>query len=150
MNHDHFRIQVQSLYKIVEELESMFPGRPFTPDGHMVGSLGECLVANAYNLKLMAPSNKGFDAITKDGKRVEIKATQSNGVAFRSCPEYAIIIKIHKDGTFKEYYNGPGEIIWNIIKGQKVPPNGQRRIPLNKVRTLNESVNENDRIQKNT
>jgi hypothetical protein len=41
----------------------MFPGRHFTPDGHMVGSLGECLVAHAYGLELQTASNKGFDAI---------------------------------------------------------------------------------------
>jgi hypothetical protein len=70
----------------------MFTGRPFTPDGHMVGSLGECLVADAYNLDLMPPSNKGFDAKTKGGKNVEIKATQSKSVEFRSCPEHTIII----------------------------------------------------------
>lgn len=58
MNHDHFQSQVKNIYKAVSELEAMFPGRPFTPDGHMVGSLGECLVADAYNLKLMPPEKR--------------------------------------------------------------------------------------------
>lgn len=85
MNHDKFQSQVKKIYDAVGELEAMFPGRPFTPDGHMVGSLGECLVADAYDLELMPPSNEGFDAVAKDGRKVEIKATQSNSVAFRSC-----------------------------------------------------------------
>ena len=34
------------LYSVVEELESIYPGRPFTPGGHMVGSISECLVAD--------------------------------------------------------------------------------------------------------
>ena len=112
MDHQKFQKNVRNLYAIVEELETMFPGRPFTPDGHMVGSLGECLVADAYDLELMPPSNEGFDAITIEGKKVEIKATQAERVAFRSCPEHTIIIQIEKSGQFNECFNGPGELIW--------------------------------------
>ena len=43
IEHDKFRALVKQLYITVNELEVMFPGRHFTPDGHMVGSLGECL-----------------------------------------------------------------------------------------------------------
>lgn len=52
IDHDKFRALVEQLYATVNELEDIFPGRHFTPDGHMVGSLGECLVADAYNLEL--------------------------------------------------------------------------------------------------
>jgi len=148
MNHKDFQKHVQSLYKIVDELEKMFPGRPFTPDGHMVGSIAECLVAEAYDLKLMPPSNKGFDAKTKNGKKVEIKATQARSVAFRSCPEHTIIIKIFNDGTFEECFNGPGGLIWNAFKGKKVPSNGQFQISLNKVKEINKQVSVGERVNK--
>jgi len=36
---------VGRLYEIVSELEALFPGRHFTPDGHLVGSLGEVMAA---------------------------------------------------------------------------------------------------------
>ncbi|MBW8042608.1 MAG: hypothetical protein FVQ85_21795 [Planctomycetes bacterium] len=36
---------VQELYSIVDRLEELFPGRRFTPDGHLVGSIGEVLAA---------------------------------------------------------------------------------------------------------
>ncbi len=148
MNHDHFQTQVKDIYKAVKELELMFPGRPFTPDGHMVGSIGECLVADAYNLDLMPPSNEGFDAKTKDGKKIEIKATQSKSVAFRSCPEHAIIIKINKNGTFIECFNGPGHIIWDTFAGKDMPKNGQHQISINKVKQLYETVPNSDRVPK--
>ena len=146
MNHEHFQNQVKNIYKAVSELEQMFPDRPFTPDGHMVGSLGECLVADAYNLDLMSPSNKGFDAKTKEGKEVEIKATQSKSVAFRSCSEHTIIIKINKDCTFSECFNGPGHIIWDTFAGKNMPKNGQHQISLNKLKQLNEAVLTSDRV----
>jgi len=124
----------------------MFPRRHFTPDGHMVGSIGECLVADAYDLELMPASNKGFDAISKSGKQVEIKATQSNTVAFRSRPEHAIAIKILPNGSFEEIYNGPGEIVWNYFEGRKVPSNGQFQISIFKLKKLNDEVPESQRI----
>lgn len=146
MNKEHFQSQVKNIYRAVKELELMFPGRPFTPDGHMVGSLGECLVAEAYGLDLMPPSNKGFDAKAKNGVEVEIKATQSKSVAFRSCPEHAIVIKIYRDGTFDELFNGPGSIVWAAFENKKLPTNGQYQISINKVKSLNMTVSSDERL----
>ena len=146
MDHDKFQGLVKQLYSTVRELESMFPGRHFTPDGHMVGSLGECLVAHAYDLELQTASNKGFDAIAPDGREVEIKATQSRSVAFRSEPEHAIIIKILPNGTFEEAYNGPGSLVWQQFDGRKIPSNGQFQISLTKLKALDKLVSESDRV----
>ena len=146
MDHDKFRTLVKQLYVTVNELEALFPGRHFTPDGHMVGSLGECLVADAYNLELKTASNKGYDAVTEYGLEVEIKATQSSAVEFRSQPQHTIIIKILPDGTFEEIYNGPGGLIWEQFKGKPLPSNGQFQISLNKLRQLNQTVSPADRV----
>ena len=42
--------KVQLLYKISQDLETLFPGRHYTPDGHMIGSIGEALAASFYSL----------------------------------------------------------------------------------------------------
>lgn len=146
MNHKHLQELVQNLYKIVDELEAMFPDRQFTPDGLMVGNLGECLVADLYGLDLMPPSNKGYDARTKEGKRVEIKATQSDTVAFRSCPDHTIIIRILRDGTCEECYNGPGQLIWQNFENRKKPSNGQHQISVSKIRKLDKTIPRSQRI----
>ena len=146
MDHNRFRQLVKQLYATVHELESLFPGRHFTPDGHMVGSIGECLVSDAYGLELMTASNKGFDALSSCGKQVEIKATQSRSAAFRSEPEHTIVIKIHPDGTFSEIYNGPGDVIWAQFQGKAMPSNGQFQISLTKLAALNEQVDNAHRL----
>ena len=76
MDHDKFNQLIKQLYSTVSELEAMFPERHFTPDGHMVGSIGECLVADAYGLVLKKASNKGFDATATDGSK--LKSSQLN------------------------------------------------------------------------
>ena len=65
--------KIQELYRITSELEAMFPGSKFTPDGHMIGSIGEVLVAAKYHLNLLDNSAKTHDAVTKAGKLVQIK-----------------------------------------------------------------------------
>ena len=148
MRIDHNKLQslVKQLYATVAELQTMFPGRHFTPDGHMIGSLGECLVADAYELTLMPASNKGYDATSREGLQVEIKATQANTVAFRSEPEHAIAVKILPDGTFEEIYNGPGSLIWTQFSDKPLPSNGQHQITLSKLRRLNQTVPPENRI----
>ena len=141
-----FQVLVRKLYDIVDELEEMFPGRSFTPDGHMVGSMGECLVAEAHGLELQEASNKGFDAVTGSGLEVEIKATQRNRVGFRHKPEHAIVIKINRDGSFDEVYNGPGSLIWNEFEGKEPNTSGQYQISTSKLSNLNDSVSSSDTI----
>ncbi len=146
MDHTKFREAVANLYETVGILEEMFPGRPFTPDGHLVGSLGECLVADAYCIELMPPSNEGFDGVASDGRRVEIKATQAKSVAFRSEPEHCIVIRINKDGSFSEHYNGPGKYIWSQFAGKPLPSNGQYQISLSKLSKIQELVTDEEKV----
>jgi hypothetical protein len=146
MDHEKFKSLIKQLYSTVNELESMFPGRHFTPDGHMVGSIGESLVADAYGLELMTASNKGVDATSTTGKQIEIKASQARSAAFRSEPEHAIVIKILPDGSFEEIYNGPGSLIWRQFLDKPLPNNGQYQISLNKLKILNEQVAESMRV----
>lgn len=138
---------IKEIYSLVAELEGMFDGRHFTPDGHMVGSIGEALAAHYYGLQLCRASTKGHDAV-KDGKQIEIKATQGSSAAFRSSPEHALVLKINKDGSFAEIYNSPGERIWAQFAGKKLPSNGQFQISLKKLKELNSLIPEQERIKR--
>ncbi len=69
--------QVRALYDIATALEAMFPGGRFTPDGHMVGSIGEVLAAYIFDLVLAPASQKSWDATRRSHphETVQIKAT---------------------------------------------------------------------------
>jgi hypothetical protein len=43
---------VADIYKAVAELTKRYPGRPFTPDGHLVGSIGEVIAKEALVMAL--------------------------------------------------------------------------------------------------
>jgi hypothetical protein len=137
---------VRALYRTVAELQRLFPARPFTPDGHLVGSLGEVIAAHDYNLRLLPPSTEGYDALTADGKRVEIKITQGIGVALRNPPDYLLVLKLRADGTAEEVYNGPGGEPW--AQSCRMQKNGQRPISLSKLKVLMKSVTEESKVKK--
>ena len=147
MDRERFPDLVKHLYEIVAELQLMFPGRHFTPDGHMVGSLGECLAAHHYGLTLVQASTRGYDAVN-DGRKVEIKATQGKMVSIRSCPEYLLVLKLDKLGGFEEIYNGPGFIVWGKVSHKPIPKNGQYQIGIGVLRKLMEIVPESERLKR--
>ena len=139
MNKEGLPQLVAELYLVVNELEAMFPGRHFTPDGHLVGSLGECLAAHHYGLELLPASSPGVDAV-RDGRHVEIKATQGARVALRSCPEHLLVLKLDRHGSFTEAYNGPGELVWQELADKPLPRNGQYQVSLARLSKLMGSV----------
>lgn len=141
---------IQKLYEIVEELEGMFPGRPFTPDGHMVGSLGECLAAYHYDLQLLPPSTVGQDAM-KGKLAVEIKATQGSRIALRSEPVHLLVLKLRRPSEhvtppytqlFEEIYNGPGKPVWDLVRDRPRPSNGQYQVSLHRLKRLMKGIPE--------
>lgn len=145
MDEKRFPYLVKQLYGLVDELEAMFPGRHFTPDGHMVGSLGECLAAYYYGLDLLPASSEGRDAL-KDGVSVEIKATQGSQVALRCAPQHLLVLRLHRDGSFHEVYNGPGAPVWDCVRTKPLPRNGQYQISLIELERLMKLVPESERI----
>jgi hypothetical protein len=126
-----------ALYSASDGLEEVFPGRKFTLDGHLVGSVGEVIAAYMFNLSLNPASTKGHDAKTFDGRSVEVKLTQGKAVAIRHEPEYLIVLHRPKLGPVRVVYNGPGDRPWKA--SGTMQSNGQRRIALSKLAILDEA-----------
>ncbi|TGE31484.1 hypothetical protein [Desulfosporosinus sp. Sb-LF] len=137
---------IQEMYAIIHKLEENFPGRHFTPDGHLVGSIGEVLASHQYGLTLMPASFEKHDARSVDGRMVQIKATQGKSIGLSSQPDYLIVIKILPNGLSEEIFNGPGRLAWD--NAGKMQKNGHRPISAFKLRGLMESVEEGQCIAK--
>ena len=134
------RIQelVRQLYAVTGELEREVPDRKFTPDGHLVGSLGESVARVWYGLHLLESSSEVHDARAIDGRLVQIKATQRNRVALYSKPQHLIVLWFGPSGEIQEEFNGPGEAMWLVVS--KKAKNGQRSVSLQKLRAVMEGV----------
>ena len=138
--------EIRALYAIVKRLEEHWPGRSFTPDGHLIGSIGEVIAAEHYGLTLLRASYPVHDATAADGRMVQIKATQTDRIGISGEPEHLIVLRILPDGGWEEVYNGPGAAPWCCVCGRKRPPNGQYQLSLARLRALMEQVPPEDRL----
>ena len=137
---------IGDLLKTTQRLNAMFEGRPFTPDGHLVGSIGEVVAEYIYDLRLQPASTPQIDAHTKDGRSVQIKLTGAKGTSFglrwssRMKTPHAdllIALKLNEVG-FAEIYNGPFPI--DLLDGRPDTSNGQISVAISKLSVRNPSL----------
>ena len=125
---------VQAIFEACAEL-SRRTGRSVTPDGHLVGSLGEIYAASSLNLNLENASNTGFDATDSHGQRVEIKTTTRASISLSAegtLAQRLVVVKLNpEDGQASIVYDGPANKAWD--QAGKPQKNGQRRISLAKL-----------------
>jgi hypothetical protein len=76
----------------VAELERQYHGRKFTPDGHLVGSIGEVVAAKALGLTLYPGSHPGHDAYDANGD-VQIKMTSGASVSLYATCTRLVVLK---------------------------------------------------------
>ncbi|MBB2205543.1 DUF6998 domain-containing protein [Gluconacetobacter takamatsuzukensis] len=124
-----------SLYQIVDRLEQIVPRRKFTPDGHLVGSIGEAIAEYCYGLELLPPSSKQHDARAPDGRFVQIKLTQGSAVALSHTCDHLIVIRLDRHKGFSEVFNGPGAAVWATIE-DKAEAGRQRSIRISRLQAL--------------
>jgi hypothetical protein len=137
---------LKQIYSAVAGLEEMFPGRHFTPDGHMVGSIGEAIAAYHYGVELYQPGHPVFDG-RKDGKEIQIKATQKNSVDLKPATGGTLLVlRIEQDGNFEEFYNGNADRVWRSLSHRKTTKAGEISISLKQLRDLQKEVQEEEKI----
>ena len=142
-NCDFIKEKIAELLRIVDELEERFPGRKFTLDGHLLGSIGEALAEYYYQINLYPNSAKTHDGEI-GGKKVQIKITQGDSVDINDVPDYLLVLFLNKkDGSVYEVYNGPCE--W--LRECKPTKNGWYSRTLSKLSEQDKTINEDYRLK---
>lgn len=144
---------VEQLHAVVEEFEAMNPGRKFPLDGHLVGSIGEAAAEAMFDVELVPASSAGHDAVTRDGRQVEVKATYgSSGVAIRHTSHTAaaalLVLKLSRTPSVEHevIFNGPSSIA--LQAAGNYGSNGQARMGLGRLRSLDQAVRAEDRVSR--
>lgn len=132
---------VATIYRAVAELEALYHPRKFTPDGHLVGSIGEVVAAEALGLTLYPMSRAGHNACDADGCQVQIKMTARKSVAMYADCARLVVLRIVTPDEAEIVYDGPGAPAWACAG--KAGKNGQRVVSLAKLRSIAQAVNLN-------
>lgn len=126
--------EIEAIYAAVRTLEKRYPGRKFTPDGHLVGSIGEVIAAEALELQLEPSSTKGYDAVDGAGRQVQIKLTGGKGISLNDNCERLVVMQIVSTKHARLVFDGRGDPVWRAAG--KMQKNGQRRISFSKMQSL--------------
>lgn len=121
--------------------------RAITPDGHAVGSIGDCIASIAFGLEPEpGMSSASVDARTADSRAVEIKTTQRDKGptwAFRapkdSDPFYVVCLWAKRDFWYVPWHGDAGAI-YDYLRSRRGSWTGQRQISLGTLRTLGDAT----------
>ena len=138
------KTQIMQLLTIVNELESAFPDRRFTLDGHLFGSIGEVLAKYYYGIDLAPTGTKTHDG-TVNGKNVQIKITQATSVDITYLCDYLLVLYLNKrECKVYEVYNGPGDV---ALRNRKKLKSGWYNRSILQLSELDKTIPEEERIE---
>lgn len=139
---------LEELFGAVSKLQTAYPGKPFTLDGRLVGDIGEVVASLHYRVKLNEGLTKHHDAVCDDGRNVQIKTTFSKNLTFPvgHVPDYYLGIKLNRDGTFEEIYNGPGQLIKDALKRRAPTSTGLHGNITSQLKRINLDIPDSQRI----
>jgi len=124
------------------------PDLRFTPDGNLLGDLGEALAVELFGLELGRRCGPGVDGTAPDGRTVQVKVSASKlGPAFRRVEtkaEHLLFFSLDFDACCGVVdFNGPEVIATNLLTPGW---SGQRSLSLNQIRRADTLVPEEARL----
>ena len=122
---------VKLIFRACAEVTSR-TGRKASPDGHLVGTLGELHAAKVLGLTLAPQSTEGYDATDENGNLVEIKTTTRASFGLKATGTKAtrlIAVKLDAEsGQGIVVWDGPADLAW--ARAGKPQRTGQRHLSL--------------------
>lgn len=112
-----------------------------------MGSLGEGMAQEAYNITLEKTGTRGHDALDEKGRRIQIRINSGSSTPLKfTLPENLLALKFTASGTFEEIYNGPSRNLKTLFKARKSDSSGFIAITHNNLRALMASVSAHERV----
>lgn len=97
-----------TLFSAQNALKVLAPEFRWAGLGNLLGDYGEYVAIRRYGLTKAPAGSNGYDAITKDGQTVQIKANRSaSTIGFRGEADLLLVLKVEPDGSWAECYYGP-------------------------------------------
>jgi hypothetical protein len=96
-----------TLFSAQNALRELAPDFRWAGLGNLLGDYGEFVAIEAYGLTKAPAGSGGFDALTHDGKTVQIKANHAaSQIGFRGEADLLLVLKVEVNGQWNEVYYG--------------------------------------------
>ncbi|NLS69330.1 hypothetical protein E3H11_10440 [Bradyrhizobium brasilense] len=101
-----------SLFASQRTLKSLAPQLKWAGLGNLLGDYGEFIAVEAYGLQQAPRGANGYDAITPDGRKVQVKANYAaSQIGFRGEADLLLCLKIDLTGDWTEIYYGDFSLV---------------------------------------
>jgi hypothetical protein len=123
MEAEEFKRKIADIYRIAGELGKAFKIDTCTPDGHLLGAIGQIAAKIAFGLELSSEKEE-HNSTWSDGLKklnVQVRCSGRGNIALREEPEHLIALEIGETGSIRLLFNGPGHFVWRRIKHHKNP-----------------------------
>jgi len=101
-------------------LRALAPEYRWTGLGNLLGDYGEFLAIDHYGLTKADAGSSGYDALTPEGKTVQIKTNHaSQTIGIRGEADLLLVLKVQADGTWEELYYGDFKAVIAIANWSK-------------------------------
>jgi hypothetical protein len=101
-----------TVFSAQNALRSLAPDYKWAGMGNLLGDYGEFICVEAYSLTKAPPGSNGYDALTPDGRKVQIKTNHASGtIGFRGQADLMLVIYVGNDGEFSEIYYGDFAVV---------------------------------------
>ncbi len=147
MEKAEFILAVKNIFNSCRNLSKLSGGvRKFTPDGRMVGDIGEVIASVFYRVNLHNVGRHDWDGVY-NSKNVQIKATGGDSTYLREPPKdgfadgLLMVFKIDREsGKYELIYNGDIQRVWDALNSINTDRTGSKMISLNRLRKLQKFV----------
>ena len=103
--------------------------------GNLLGDYGEFVGIDYYGFKQAPRGSDGYDAITTDGKTVQIKTNYyADMIGFRGDADLMLVIKVKSDGSWEELYYGDFNLV--VENSNYSKRDNKKTITINKLKNL--------------
>lgn len=103
---------LSSIFASQKALRSLAPEYNWSGLGNLLGDFGEFVAIEHYGLQKAPSGSSGFDAITEENKKVQIKTNHAaNQIGYRGKADLLLVIKVEIDGSWQEIYFGDFQIV---------------------------------------
>jgi hypothetical protein len=99
---------IATIFSAQDALRDLAPDQRWAGMGNLLGDYGEYIARSHYNLTKAPRGADGYDAVTADGLKVQIKANHSSStIGFRGEADLLLVLKVESNAEWRELYYGP-------------------------------------------
>jgi hypothetical protein len=145
MDAKEFKQKIAAIYEIAYELGNVFEIDKCTPDGHLLGTIGQIAAKIGFRLKF-GSEEEGNNCTWSDGAKkinVQVVCSGRGNIALRRKPEHLIALEIASNGSIRLLFNGPGKLVWERIQHQR---SAQKYASANLLRMAQTEVTQSEQL----